>query len=137
MRRYILRLKMSQTRHKLKGQKRSDVRAIIHQDYQTFIRFRLLFFYSNDAIFLIFTDPKLVSRRDKVFSQSLITAISSFAIQLRSAIGGTFNNMKVNDVISRNCSNYSEMLSKNIAAIKSLLLVELKMFDKTDANGGF
>ena len=44
------------------------------------------------------TDPKLVSRRDKVFSQSLITAIASFSTQLRCAIGGTFNNMKVNKI---------------------------------------
>nr|CAB3265148.1 phosphatidylinositol 3,4,5-trisphosphate-dependent Rac exchanger 1 protein [Phallusia mammillata] len=43
---------------------------------------------------LLNEDPKLVSRRDKVFSQCLQTAISSFSTQLRSAIGETFNNMK-------------------------------------------
>jgi len=50
-------------------------------------------------IWFSFPDPKLVSRRDKVFSQALITAISSFSIQLRCALAGTFNNMKVNSIV--------------------------------------
>uniref|UniRef100_H2Y5P3 Uncharacterized protein n=1 Tax=Ciona savignyi TaxID=51511 RepID=H2Y5P3_CIOSA len=44
---------------------------------------------------LLNEDPKLVSRRDKVFSQALVAAVSSFAAQLRFAIAGNFNNMKV------------------------------------------
>ncbi|CAK8691769.1 unnamed protein product [Clavelina lepadiformis] len=53
---------------------------------------------------LLNEDPKLVSRRDKVFSQSLITAISAFSSQLRCAIGGTFNNMKAYGVRSEEAS---------------------------------
>nr|XP_018672752.1 phosphatidylinositol 3,4,5-trisphosphate-dependent Rac exchanger 2 protein-like isoform X2 [Ciona intestinalis] len=43
---------------------------------------------------LLNEDPKLVSRRDKVFSQALVASISAFSAQLRCAIAGTFNNMK-------------------------------------------
>nr|XP_039271145.1 phosphatidylinositol 3,4,5-trisphosphate-dependent Rac exchanger 2 protein-like isoform X2 [Styela clava] len=43
---------------------------------------------------LLNEDPKLVSRRDKVFSQALISVITSFSSQLRCALDNVFNNMK-------------------------------------------
>uniref|UniRef100_H2Y5P2 Uncharacterized protein n=1 Tax=Ciona savignyi TaxID=51511 RepID=H2Y5P2_CIOSA len=53
---------------------------------------------------LLNEDPKLVSRRDKVFSQALVAAVSSFAAQLRFAIAGNFNNMKAYGVRSEEAS---------------------------------
>jgi len=53
---------------------------------------------------LLHEDPTLVSRRDKVFSQSLSGAISSFSTQLRSALCDTYNNMTPYEVRSEQAS---------------------------------
>ena len=51
-------------------------------------------------ILLHMSDPKLVSRRDKVFSQALISVITAFSSQLRCALDGVFNNMKVFNIVT-------------------------------------
>ena len=76
-----------------------------------------------------FLDPKLVARRDKVFSQALIMAISAFSTQLRCALAGTFNNMKVKlHILLFILQQISGKIFTNAVILGQMCLVELMRF---------